>query len=528
MTDLQSKLLEMLKEIDVICRKYQITYYLIGGSALGAVRHHGFIPWDDDADIVMTRDNWLKFESIIDQEIRPDRKYMTWQRTKDYPAIFARYSNTSTTCIVNSLSYSPISWGLMIDIFVLTPIPNDEHMRKKFHSYMRLYGEMVNPFFPVSPNSSNLQYRLFRFLCKVFGKEKILNYPADKIYGYSEDDCTHYSYCYPRVHVVYDKTIFGKPRYVPFEDTVLPVPTKAEEHFKILFGEKWFLLPKNEHQISEHRMVVDLNRPYELYTGDYLTYAPRKRLDKAYAKWKAWRVRVLHQNNLRKQSMLKFDFVKDLLEWTSLWEKHGVEIEAWFAAHRYQDVSETLIPFYSLITKAEYLAHGLFIPITDRQMEILLYMLNRDGFYDLVLKLNNFMADIPQLKTPQCSALTDFAYEKSDLVFQWSCGTPPASTYIKKLLEQYPEDYTLLFLMSDSLCSSRPPELSQIQEYCMKGLSLYPEDGAFQKFYGDFLRSSQGIEQAISYYMQAQNLTRNGFLLLEIRHFLNEKEGGAK
>ena len=50
----------------------------------------------------------------------------------------------------------------------------------------------------------------------------------------------------------------------------------------------------------------------------------------------------------------------------------------------------------------------------------------------------------------------------------------------------------------------------------MKGLSLYPEDGAFQKFYGDFLRSSQGIEQAISYYMQAQNLTRNGFLLLEI------------
>lgn len=85
MTDLQSKLLEMLKEIDVICRKYQITYYLIGGSALGAVRHHGFIPWDDDADIVMTRDNWLKFESIIDQEIRPDRKYMTCREQRIIP-----------------------------------------------------------------------------------------------------------------------------------------------------------------------------------------------------------------------------------------------------------------------------------------------------------------------------------------------------------------------------------------------------------------------------------------------------------
>ena len=133
MTELQAVLLEMLKEIDGICKKNDITYYLIGGSALGAVRHNGFLPWDDDADIVMTRENWLRFEEIIDSELPPNRELMCWERTPEYPAVFARYTNKETTCIVHSLGYSPISWGLMIDIFILTPIPNEPAKRKKFH-----------------------------------------------------------------------------------------------------------------------------------------------------------------------------------------------------------------------------------------------------------------------------------------------------------------------------------------------------------------------------------------------------------
>ena len=71
MTETQKILLQLIKELDSICREHGITYYFIGGSALGAVRHHGFIPWDDDADIVMDYWNYMKFISVMNSIFAP-------------------------------------------------------------------------------------------------------------------------------------------------------------------------------------------------------------------------------------------------------------------------------------------------------------------------------------------------------------------------------------------------------------------------------------------------------------------------
>ena len=62
---LQMKLLEMLKDIDKVCQKHQIPYWMSGGSALGAVRHQGFIPWDDDMDIAMMREDYEAFQKVV-------------------------------------------------------------------------------------------------------------------------------------------------------------------------------------------------------------------------------------------------------------------------------------------------------------------------------------------------------------------------------------------------------------------------------------------------------------------------------
>ena len=71
MTEIQEKLLNILRAFDTICRKYDAEYFLTGGSALGAIRHNGFIPWDDDIDLGLTRPMWEKVRPHLETEL-PD------------------------------------------------------------------------------------------------------------------------------------------------------------------------------------------------------------------------------------------------------------------------------------------------------------------------------------------------------------------------------------------------------------------------------------------------------------------------
>ena len=73
MNSLHLDILKLLKEIDAICKKYNITYYAAGGTVIGAIRHKGFVPWDDDADLYMTRKEFYKFRDAFKKESPKDR-----------------------------------------------------------------------------------------------------------------------------------------------------------------------------------------------------------------------------------------------------------------------------------------------------------------------------------------------------------------------------------------------------------------------------------------------------------------------
>ena len=76
--DFQYKILEIAFYFDEFCKKYDIEYYLMGGSALGAVRHHGFIPWDDDIDIGMKRKDFEKFIRVASDELNKEKFYLDY------------------------------------------------------------------------------------------------------------------------------------------------------------------------------------------------------------------------------------------------------------------------------------------------------------------------------------------------------------------------------------------------------------------------------------------------------------------
>jgi lipopolysaccharide cholinephosphotransferase len=122
--------LAMLGEFIRICQKYSLRYYLIGGSALGAVRHSGFIPWDDDIDIGMPRVDYEKFLSVAQAELDADLFLQTHKTDPAYPFSFAKIRNSKTTFIQSDSSHLQMNHGVYIDIFPLDGYPSSKLSRR--------------------------------------------------------------------------------------------------------------------------------------------------------------------------------------------------------------------------------------------------------------------------------------------------------------------------------------------------------------------------------------------------------------
>lgn len=124
--------LEMLKEFISVCKKLNLRYYALGGTLLGAVRHKGFIPWDDDIDIGMPRADYEIFIRKA-QTLFPDHLFIqSIHSENDYLMCFAKLRNSHTTFIESSLRDFKINHGIYIDIFPLDFYPEKLSEHKRF------------------------------------------------------------------------------------------------------------------------------------------------------------------------------------------------------------------------------------------------------------------------------------------------------------------------------------------------------------------------------------------------------------
>ncbi|MCI8347216.1 MAG: LicD family protein [Bacilli bacterium] len=175
--------LEMLKEIIKICNENNIRYYLMGGTLLGAVRHKGFIPWDDDIDIGMKRQDYEKFLSIADQYLSDDLKidyFKEHKGEKDYISNYVAKVENKKVKVKNKTAKIERMQNAWIDIFPLDGMPRNFIIRK-FHMLKLLYSRLLLKYSQFSTITNQrikgrpLHEKILMIIGKICQFEKLLN-----------------------------------------------------------------------------------------------------------------------------------------------------------------------------------------------------------------------------------------------------------------------------------------------------------------------------------------------------------------
>ncbi len=124
-------ILNILVDFDRVCRNNNIRYTLAYGSLLGAVRHKGFIPWDDDIDIIVAREDYNRLMLILNNELTSNHEFITVKNNKGFSAPLAKIIDNTTVLIQLGKTTDSISLGAYIDVFVYDWVPADFQERKK-------------------------------------------------------------------------------------------------------------------------------------------------------------------------------------------------------------------------------------------------------------------------------------------------------------------------------------------------------------------------------------------------------------
>lgn len=268
MTELQTKLVDMLSWFHVICEKHNLRYYIIAGTMLGAVRHKGFIPWDDDIDVGMPRTDYEKLRQIANRE--NTHEYMFEYpnaENKDYTYLFAKLYNTQTTYVEKKRRL--IKRGIYIDIFPLDGIGNSIEEAKKnyteFNRNFKLSLIISCPFLKRRSFYKNLAILFGRIISPLFVNEQKLAKKIDNIckkYDFDESNIVSNLVGGSGVKGMVPYEYFGKPTLVKFENIMVYGLEKPDLYLKSMYGD-YMKLPPVEKRVSLHdSYYCDLTKGY--------------------------------------------------------------------------------------------------------------------------------------------------------------------------------------------------------------------------------------------------------------------------
>lgn len=254
---LQMAELEILKEFVHICEEHDLRYYLVGGTLLGAVRHQGFIPWDDDIDVAMPREDYDRFAEIAPQELAPQYFYQCPDTDPYYFLTYAKVRKNGTAVYEERFKKAKFHKGIFIDIFPLDFCPRPGlicHLLFNVLAVMNYRGqvdsgEMYEPYKEISGKIGYMVLRLFSPKGLVRMRKRLLR--LSKRLGRGEYVAS-YSGAYGYYKEVSPWTWFRETVKVDFEKMKFEGPKGYAHIMAQSYGENFMELPPTEKQIPRH------------------------------------------------------------------------------------------------------------------------------------------------------------------------------------------------------------------------------------------------------------------------------------
>lgn len=264
LNDHQLVLMELWREFDRICRKHRIQYMLFAGSALGAIRHGGIIPWDDDLDVVMLRKEYERFLAVAPAELDETRFLLQGEFSDHWPMFFSKMRRKNTACMERYIPKDPMTHqGIYMDIFPCDNLYDNPIMRKmQFLVSKIVIAKSLNLRGYVS---DNIAKRLFMAMSSIIPDAALRRFVQ---YRDGEDS--------QRVHTFfgggscYDKNVFPRSWFqetiaVPFEMETAPVSVYCHEMMTEIYGDYRRFPTERARRDKIHADIVDTEHSYERY-----------------------------------------------------------------------------------------------------------------------------------------------------------------------------------------------------------------------------------------------------------------------
>jgi len=513
MNALQNRMHKLLVEFDKICRENNIEYCVCSGCALGIERHGGFIPWDDDIDLFITRDNYIKLDELMNKSLPENRAWVTDRNYPEYENPLVRYVDTSTTQIARSRIGDGTPLGIFLELFILDPYPDDTEKQEEYNKYLWLFGELKATRYCATRAAGYKDiydeklYRKYRKRIESEDKQAVLDEIQKEHLTYDYDDCSFLCVRWPIRIVVLKKEWMENLVYREFEGAMLPFMRDNIDYlYYTEYGYDWDLIPPKESR-EVHDTITNIDTAFDEELETLLGRANE--------------VDFVEKIKKNKNDRLEMKFNDMIIQEAAAHQKKAY-LEALAEELEKEDLTpsidnlENLRLLLSRYIKVQcsrrYYVTKMKANISEKLLEAILYLLVSSNRMLVIYKIIDIYSDY------ECSSKYK---EISDTICEMKLNryknkrkeVQEAYDYLReagfgKIIEC---ERTCMWLMSEDYQSVTEAEMLEKYSELEK-----PNDTIIKKHVGDYYYNNNNLKEAENWYSKAKR-TRNGMMLFDMQ-----------